>query len=323
VKRAFVLGAGFSVADQFPLIRGLRARVIHFLEAERHVAYRVFFEPGNGGFSRGQFYEGLHRVDPAESMEFEELLIALAERCQSSTGPDPCFITYRVLKTGCARLIWCIHNSIWRPSTPYQNFAAWLQRWLRVENSPLVVSFNWDLHLERVLTDAGIPWSYSLSTSGVSILKPHGSINWSGHLREGLRAEYNGWHPLGHGSKIAYDSNNPLSNPNMQEINSDLRYMIYPGDPDLPTSDEDVKWIWSQVEHGLSDAESLVFIGYSLPDYDTFASTFFPRFASVKAVEVYTPSDAHLERYRHLFGPSVDCHAIPFEHCQYAITAPT
>jgi hypothetical protein len=296
--------------------------VIHFLEAERHVAYRGFLEPGNGDFSRGQFYEGLYRVDPTESMEFEELLIALAQQCQNSRGPDPCFITYRVLKIGCARLIWCIQNSIWKPSTPYQNFAMWLQRWLHTESKPLVVSFNWDLHLERVLTDVSIPWSYAFDAPGISILKPHGSINWNGHLREGLKAEYSGWQPLGRGSKIAFDVHNPLANPNMQEINSDLRYVIYPGDPDLPDSDEDIKWLWSQVEQGLSDVDSLVFIGYSLPDYDTFATNFFSRLASGKAIEVYTPSESHLERYRLLFGPSVGCHAVQFEHCPYGIAHP-
>jgi hypothetical protein len=45
----FVLGAGFSVLQQFPLVRGLKERVVHFLEAERHCRYETFLEPGNGG----------------------------------------------------------------------------------------------------------------------------------------------------------------------------------------------------------------------------------------------------------------------------------
>jgi hypothetical protein len=318
--KVFVLGAGFSYAEQFPLINGLRARVIHFLEAERHSAYRVFLEPGNGGFPEGQFYEGLKRVDPTSTMEYEELLIALSKRCRAAGDrEDPSFITDRVLRTGCARLLWCIQNSIWRASTGYENFAARLQQ----GRCPRVVSFNWDLLLEKALTDAGVQWSYGLDEGGVAILKPHGSINWSGHLRNaGLRAEYQGWRPLGSGSKLCFDSIDPLSNPNKQEINTDLRYMIYPGDPDLPTQDEDLRWIWGQIDRAISEAQQLVFIGYSLPDYDSFASDYFSQFANTKGVEAYTPSSEHLERYRKLFGDSSVRSSRTFEACPYAVAPP-
>jgi hypothetical protein len=181
--KAFILGAGFSRAEQFPLVSGLRAGVIHFIEAEQHSAYRVFLQPGNGGFSKGQFYEGLERIDPTHEMEFEDLLIALSKQCHAaSDNQDPCCTTNRVLRTGCARLLWCIQNSICNTSTCYQNFAQWLKR----ERKPLVISFNWDLLLEKSLSDARIQWSYELDLGGVTILKPHGSINWSGHLREQL-----------------------------------------------------------------------------------------------------------------------------------------
>jgi hypothetical protein len=83
--KAFILGAGFSRAEQFPLVSGLRAGVIHFIEAEQHSAYRVFLQPGNGGFSKGQFYEGLERIDPTHEMEFEELLIALSKQCHAAS----------------------------------------------------------------------------------------------------------------------------------------------------------------------------------------------------------------------------------------------
>jgi hypothetical protein len=80
ISTAFVLGAGFSAAEQFPLVRGLRERVLHFLEAEQHSAYRVFLTAGNGGFSEGQFRAGLKAIDPNETLAFEELLIELSKR---------------------------------------------------------------------------------------------------------------------------------------------------------------------------------------------------------------------------------------------------
>src|ERR1043165_4127772 len=120
----FVLGAGFSALQQFPLVRGLKERVIHFLEAERHVRYELFLESGNGGYERGQFYAGLETIDPDGALQFEELLIALRKRCENTFPEDPCYVTQEVMKVGCARLLWCMQNSIWKVETAYSNFAS-------------------------------------------------------------------------------------------------------------------------------------------------------------------------------------------------------
>ena len=71
------------------MIRGLRNRVLHYLEAERHSAYEVFLSPGNGGYEKGQFYAGLDSIDADGGMEFEELLIALASRLRTASDTDP------------------------------------------------------------------------------------------------------------------------------------------------------------------------------------------------------------------------------------------
>jgi hypothetical protein len=296
VSRLFVLGAGFSAAEQFPLVRGLRERVVHFLEAERHSSYRAHLQPGGHGFQSGQFYAGLTAIDAEGRMEFEELLIALSNHLKTADGLDPRFVADRVLRTGCARLLWCIQNSIWRVSKPYENFAA------RVGSEDAVLSFNWDLLVEKMLVEFGRPWSYRAEGPGVPVIKPHGSINWSGHLREGLRTEYAGWQPLGPGSQLSFDVFDPLSNSNKQEINTELRYMIFPGDTELPAHDNDVRWLWGQAETASHEKQALVFIGYSLAPYDGFALEFLERLAHGRRVEAYTPSADHLARYREIFG---------------------
>lgn len=315
---AFVLGAGFSAAEQFPLVRGLRERVLHFLEAEQHSAYRTFLTPGNGGFREGQFRAGLNAVDPNETLAFEELLIELSKRKKTARNDDPSFIAERVLRIGCARLLWCIQNSIWRAGTAYQNFASWLSRY----PGNGVISFNWDLLVEKTLTDAGLTWSYGLDGAATPVIKPHGSINWSGHLREGLRAEYDGWQPLGGGSRLCFDLAEPLSNPNKQEINSTLRYVIFPGDPELPGQDADVRWLWDRAGEVLARAQKIVFIGYSLPGYDSFADTFFRDAATGKTIEAITPASDHLERYRIAFGGRAVLRPEKFEQCEYALPLP-
>src|SRR5437773_1082991 len=100
LTKTFVLGAGFSAAQGFPLVAGLRDRVIQFVEAEHHDFYQTFLEPGNGGYARGQFYAGLDEIEKPSKLEFEELLIALRHRLRGSSSDDPCHVTEMVLKSG-------------------------------------------------------------------------------------------------------------------------------------------------------------------------------------------------------------------------------
>ena len=79
----FILGAGFSAAAGFPLVRGLRERVVDFLYTDRHPIYDVFLHAGQG-FKDGQFAEGIHLVDPDSQLGFEELLNALQIACKSA-----------------------------------------------------------------------------------------------------------------------------------------------------------------------------------------------------------------------------------------------
>jgi hypothetical protein len=41
-----------------------------------------------------------------------------------------------------------------------------------------VLTFNWDLLVEEALHDLGKNWEYSLRGDAISILKPHGSLDW-------------------------------------------------------------------------------------------------------------------------------------------------
>lgn len=315
----FVLGAGFSADAGFPLLRDLRERVLSFIEFDRHPSYRVFLEPGNGGFDEGQFYAGLKELDPTGGLQFEELITRLRTQLGTPNYAGPGYITQRVLRIGCSRLFWCIHGLNPFPESSYRNFGSWLIReaaTFRDRNT--LVSFHWDLVAETALTEAGIYWTYSSSVrSDVSVLKPHGSINWSGYLRENLRNDSGLWEPIGSGSRLSYMAKSPLKNPDQQRINPDLDYVLFPGDPELPQQDEDLGRIWRDIETALSDSDRVVFIGYSLPDYDSFAADFFRSHVGRK-VEVYNPSDQDRQKYRNLFGDRVVREEGTFSSCPYA-----
>jgi len=122
-QTTFILGAGFSVAAGFPLVRGLRELVVNFMQNDRHPVYAPFLQAGQG-FKDGQFAEGVNRVDPELRLGFEELLIELQNACANAVPDDPCHTTLRVLRIGCARLLWQRQNAMQRvPLQPLHDIA--------------------------------------------------------------------------------------------------------------------------------------------------------------------------------------------------------
>jgi hypothetical protein len=110
----------------------------------------------------------------------------------------------------------------------------------------------------------------------------------------------------------------PLKNPDQQGANPGLLYALFPGDPDTPEHDQDLMRIWNDVEKEVEASDKVVFIGYSLPDYDSFAREFFRKHLGRKEVEVYNPSEADLQKYKTVFGGDVGVHKDGFSSCPYA-----
>lgn len=296
VKTTFILGAGFSADAHFPLVRDLKERVKHFVEAERHSRYRAHLRPRER-CPRGRFYQGLHHTDPTGDLGFEELLLALAaERRSKQCGP--CSITNWVLRIGAARLLWCITFFQFRVPVAYANFAR------RLSNEGgdwRIVTFNWDTLSERALQEVGAPWVYSLTAPApsVPVIKPHGSINWSSYAQNStLSAEYSGWRPIAPGSKLSYDSLDPLANPDFQEVHPKFRYCLFPGDPDHPDDHADLQLLWSEVKATIEQSARVVFIGYSLPSYDSYARNTLRELCASKKIEVYDPCEQTLATFQ-------------------------
>jgi hypothetical protein len=314
ISRTFILGAGFSAGAGFPLVRNLKEQVVQ--HAHSLSRCKAFFELGNGGFEKGQFYAGLEMVDPKGSLQFEEILIALSDHLKHANGCDPCHVTLDVLRDSCGQLLWKIQESVRKVPDCYENFAYWIGTHRSPGPGSAIVSFNWDLLTERALAGSYLPWTYSDSRSAISILKPHGSINWNDYLSKGLRTEYSGWQPIGPDSKLSYDASNPLSNPDRDDINPNLRYMIFPGDPESVEVDAERIWRWAS--KAISEREGIVFIGYSLPEYDDFSLSFLKQHSVGKTIEVYNPLKEDLEKFRRLFGPAAVLELSKFEDSKYA-----
>lgn len=312
----FVLGAGFSAEQGYPLARGMRERIVHFLEAERHPSYETFLTPDDL-FPSGQFYDGLRCIDPDGKVGFEELLMALRTHLSRADQWDPCFVTERVLRIGAARFLWCCAY-LGRPvDACYRNLAAQLGASLGAWK---VITFNWDILVEQSLAETGASWKYSLAgvAHAVPVIKPHGSINWTTLKQHPhLSTAYQGWEPISRESTLSFDEARPLHHPDSYELHSDLRFCLFPGDPDLPETHRDLKLLWQDAIAAVAEAEEVVFIGYSLPPYDSFAVHTLKKLCANKHVSVYDPSEVTLNRFREEF-PRAILHESQFSATTFA-----
>jgi len=308
MTRAFILGAGFSALQGFPLVRDLRPRVENFLRDGNDPLYGVLYS---------QYKEVAHELDPHRELAFEGLF---ARMLNTLLDPDNHSVL-QCLRGGAARVLWNIHNSYQEIRDPYKNFGLWFK--LRDSRSSWngIISFNWDVVVEQALKAAGIPWSYSTRYQGVPVIKPHGSINWNGHLRANLTpAGYHGWARIHPESGISFIEDNPLEDPDPQETNPGLRYMLFPGAKEPSTGDKDLRLLWEQVREIIGRSESVIFIGYSLPDYDLEARNALVKWIGKREIEVYSPTQETLNKYRVVFGPmaNLKLHAVRFEECPYS-----
>ena len=313
----FVLGAGFSFEQGYPLASDLRNHVISFLESNRNTM-RGFLKPWNGGYQRGQFYEGLEMIEGNDELPFEELLIKLKERIKTGEN-GPFHITNDQIRIGARRVLWEIHNSTRIVGPAYKSFA---ERLRLNQNGNSIISFNWDLQAERLLNEAGIPWCYWPvgRAEVIPVIKPHGSINWNSYRRQGYSADYTGWTTV-HGTRLSYDSANPLLDHELDDVIPQLSHLLYPGDSDRPESDNDLELLWRDASYLLDDAEEIVFIGYSFPSYDQHSRYFFTNKVKNKTVIAINPSSNDLQKLHNILGEvagQINLCPQSFGKCRYA-----
>jgi len=178
------------------------------------------------------------------------------------------------------------------PAALYDRLAA-----ERIQSSDVVITFNYDMAIERSLKGAGL-WEITTGygraleigtdpISPVKVLKLHGSTNWWGSIFGGAR-----------GFSVAQDS---IGDRPLLYFDPDFRYLGYADlrDPRaprssgllsgliLPTLNKDFyyktdfgnEWerfwdyLWLEAEAALRAADEIVIIGYSMPLADERART--------------------------------------------------
>lgn len=143
-----------------------------------------------------------------------------------------------------------------------------------------IITFNWDLLIERALDAVGVPWSYLPQRDTIFICKLHGSANWllrplamvvrpDNRLKcteigygisvvaEPVGATYERWAELSHGS-----------DPRMA-LGYVPRLLAFGFRKDISKSPFLGLWVWAS--RCMSMSFRILIIGYSLPDADLAA----------------------------------------------------
>jgi len=281
----YVLGAGASVHSGCPLCSNLWSAMSTWARQTSH--------------SGSSYIDTINSVEklngPVADVELMFTNLSVGQKNFSKlSGPD------RQRLQGSIRE--CLKDffvSIDSQNLPASLYAALANE---IETGDTLISFNYDIALEKELIRAkkfhvrdgygsSFVQGWDEPSSDVTVLKPHGSINWVGLLFGGAR-----------GGSVGTFSNSLGQRPFVD--NSDLLFSDYPGrilDKDFPggpVANQGVtlvlpahekqflvrtsagsEWInfyeslWSQAAESLKKSERIVVIGYSLPIADSRANT--------------------------------------------------
>lgn len=177
-----------------------------------------------------------------------------------------------------------------------------------------VVTFNYDLVLERFLFQKGVwfplngygfkPWTvpqirgeFASAQSKVGILKMHGSLSWQ-PAPDGSGGTEFGWHD---------DSDRPFFPEYLSKDSG--RGFEYVGAHNherwiLPSWIKQFKYrdliaVWSQAAESLRNSDEIIFVGYSLPEEDSTVCSFLSAIDfSKKRIVVFDPTREHNQLLR-------------------------
>lgn len=144
----------------------------------------------------------------------------------------------------------------------------------------IYITFNYDLLLESALSAENIPFSYSLpfARDGVSLLKPHGSVNWfvkttplNGSVDAFDFGCYINPHGVQRGSATESIKVCATLNPAELGFRKWKEPVIIPPTPMKQIENPDLKRIWASFSSAIHGTPRLEILGYSLPSADRLA----------------------------------------------------
>ena len=266
-ESVYVVGAGFSAGLGYPLTSDLLFRVWGRLDRslrrdlKRVIAFHhPTFEP-----DRFASYPNIEQV--LSEMLINEKLFKASRHYEGNFTLQELRDLQRDLLLRIGDWFHDLSKKIdWNPGN-----GGWLHRFREIvfEENAVIVSFNWDLVLDRLLfgEDLG-KYSYRLGGGQRSVLlKPHGSLNWfegkTGRFLKGTKRE----EIFGRNGKTQVYAFLPYRAPVSKKERIYTPLIVPPvhlKEFDMPIFTS----LWKQTVTVLSRAKRVVFLGYSMPSTD-------------------------------------------------------
>lgn len=259
IEKVIILGAGVSKSMDIPLATDLLKEMFHWDGACRPLDILYdFLEFAYPTFRRS----GGHWYPLAEDVLG---MLVVAQQYNGIRGRSRGYRWRKgLLEQVGDRFLRLLGGYLWSFQNSTMDSYHPLRRFVRMfRNRAVYVTFNYDLGLETALSCEGIPYSYGIPipTKGVSVIKPHGSINWFYKTEHFPKGESENWFDLG--SKIVC---NCFLLPHKEWV--DRPPAIVPPSPFKTIEVDEFRRMWtsfSSVVHSIAD---LTIVGYSLPQAD-------------------------------------------------------
>jgi NAD-dependent SIR2 family protein deacetylase len=330
----FILGAGASKEAGAPLMREFLDVADVVREQQRGTQLREEFDLVFRAIAELDpvFAKSTIDVSNIESIfaafEMADLFGRLGNLKEAEVHRLTSAIKSVIVATLEARLVFPIENGAIQPPRPYDAFAKFVQGISCLDPSHpdiepstvTVMTFNYELAVDYGFYFNRMPVSYCLSPNdgigGVSLLKLHGSLNWARcrdcnviratQLQDLLKARQ--WiDSFGGPGEVRLPLSLHLQKCSSCGASSTPEPLIIPPTWNKTQHYAEIKSVWAVAARHLSEAETIVVIGYSLPETDHFfhylyalgtvGATRLKRFLIVNTDPTVT------ERFARLLGP--------------------
>ncbi|MFH0887969.1 MAG: hypothetical protein V1871_02025 [Planctomycetota bacterium] len=193
------------------------------------------------------------------------------------------------------------------------------------QNSCSIITFNYDIALDYALHFNLYPPNYCLdnSTSGATLLKLHGSINWAkcsncDKIIPGNVGDFAGKIRIARTalditSQVYFNIGSELQGLGLKHCDTNVSPdpVIIPPTWNKQQYHNEISQVWARAAKELSDAENIFVIGYSLPPSDYFFHYLYAlgsinNQVRIKRFWICDPDPNVAERFRKIIGPDVD-----------------
>ena len=317
MDRVFILGAGVSKHCGYPLTNDLLKEItIKANDKDTHIIYNILRYLYPNFDSRYMIYPNIEEV-----LSLVETSIELSSKVpltQYNFYPANALETRKRILKNISTYFFKKLEQINNKSSIYE-FAKFLN------SDDVVISFNWDLNLEKALKYWKKRYSYDIEDKNrITILKPHGSINW--FKRSEIKIKDTKCQVL-------------IKNIKKNEIYvfkyfrppktiKDIIPYIVPPTFKKAIDTLELKRIWNDIYQVLSKTEEINVLGYSLPNIDLNSKYIFRTAIREKINSqngkknkrqflVVNPDDNVYLTYRNLVGDPIQFERTNFEDLNF------